>query len=34
LTADEYYTLMQIVLTAVSVVALVLVFAYLVYEKS
>jgi hypothetical protein len=34
LTADEYYTLAQIVLTAVSAVALILVFAYLVYEKS
>ncbi len=34
MTADEYYSLVQIALTALSFVALVLVFVYLVYEKS
>jgi hypothetical protein len=34
LTADEFYALAQIALTVLSVVALVLVFVYLVYEKS
>jgi len=34
LTADEYYTLVQIAVTVVSFIALVLVFVYLVYEKS
>lgn len=34
MTADEYYSLVQIGLTALSFAALVLVFVYLVYEKS
>ena len=34
MTADEYYTLVQIAATVLSFVALVLIFVYLVYEKS
>jgi hypothetical protein len=34
LTADEYYGLMQITLTVLATVALILVFVYLIYEKS
>jgi hypothetical protein len=34
LTIDEFYTLLQISITVMSFVALILVFVYLVYEKS
>jgi len=34
LTADEYYSLMEIALTVVASLALILVFVYLAYEKS
>jgi hypothetical protein len=34
LTADEFYTLAQYVIIALAIVALVLTFAYLAYEKS
>lgn len=34
MTIDEFYTLLQISITVMSFVALILVFVYLVYEKS
>jgi len=34
MTADEFYTLLQIGITVLSLVALILTFVYLVYEKS
>jgi len=34
MTADEFYTLLQIGITVVSLVALILTFVYLIYEKS
>lgn len=34
MTIDEFYALLQISITVLSFVALILVFVYLVYEKS
>lgn len=34
MTADEYYGFMQIILTVLATVALILIFVYLIYEKS
>ena len=34
MTADEYYALVQMGITVLSFIALILVFAYLAYEKS
>jgi hypothetical protein len=34
LTADEFYTLLQIGITVAAFIALVLTFVYLAYEKS
>jgi len=34
MTADEYYTLIQIAMTVLATAALLLVFVYLAYEKS
>jgi hypothetical protein len=34
LTADEFYTLLQISITVTAFIALVLTFVYLAYEKS
>lgn len=34
MTTDEFYTLVQIIITILSAAALLLVFVYLAYEKS